>query len=217
VSAVRPEYGPTLPTLVRERLGVSSRTATALVVGAVAVVAVIALLVYAIRSEHKVVHHGEPTFNVVTTPNVHAVDARPGELMRLAARRGRLRLTISALPFRLPGGASGWPEGLLPLYAEQHARDLDARLDHFELRDEGKAGRHEVAGYQLGYHSGPAGNEIQWRDMLMLPSEEGARDGVLLRLRTTRRGGAELGPKERALVEEARVTMRSLAFGTEQP
>jgi hypothetical protein len=109
------------------------------------------------------------------------------------------------------------PEGLLPLYAERHARELGARLDGFQLRDEGKAGRHDVAGYQLGYRSGEPGREVTWRDMLMLPSEEGARDGVLLRLRAAKPGRPRLGPKDQALVEQARITMRSLAFGTDQP
>jgi hypothetical protein len=216
-SPVRREFGPTLPGLLRARLGLSQRAAVRLTLAVLAAIAAAAALVLLLTGERKLVHEGDPVFSFTAGSVVRQADARPGELMRLDASHGRLSIVLVASRFHLPDLGHGAPYGDMPVYADTYARELAGQLDHFVLRDEGKAGRHDVTGYQFGYRSGPPGSQVTWRDMLLLPDEPGARDGVLLRLRESATGRRRLGPKEVARVNEGRAAMRSFAFGGERP
>ena len=83
---LRPGFGPTLPALLRERLGVAPRTT---LIVAVAVALVVAGGIFAatrLAAEKQLVHEGDPVFNLLYDDDVvREVDPRRGELVRLAS------------------------------------------------------------------------------------------------------------------------------------
>lgn len=214
---VRPQFGPSLPGLLRERFGLSQRAATRATVAFVAGLVLTGVVVLVLTGERKLVHDGDPAFNLLAASSVRQVDARPGELMRLDASRGRLDIELVARRFHLPDLGHGAPQGDMPVYADAYIRKLESALDGFDLREEGKAGRRDVTGYQVGYRYERGGRRVTGRDMLLLPDEPGARDGVFLRLSESKSGHRALTPKERAVIDESRAAMRSVAFGTARP
>jgi hypothetical protein len=63
---VLPDYGPTLPALLRRRLGLPEPLTIALVVAVVAVVGVAMVVVRpGIEDAEQLVHEGEPVFNLL--------------------------------------------------------------------------------------------------------------------------------------------------------
>ena len=112
---VLPEYGPTAPELVRERLGRRGRIALA--VGAALVVALVAFLVVTGGEDlSELEHESNPQFTMLYPPGT--VDpAKPGagEIVRFRAQRvGRLRLLVAVRRLDLPA-YEGSVAGLLPI------------------------------------------------------------------------------------------------------
>ena len=214
---VQPAYGPTLPTLLRRRFGLSPRAAVLVVVGAIAAAALLGALVAIRDDKTKIVHRGEPfTFNIVITPPLRERPARGDELLRVGARAGGVAVAVTVSPLRIPAYGPGTGSGYLPLYAEGYLERRERELDRFRLLEETKQRRDVLPGHQLLYRSGPADREVIWRDALLIPEEPGTREGVLLRMRQertrdrpTRRG--------RRLVTATRRAFRGFAPGEDRP
>jgi hypothetical protein len=206
---VLPEYGPTAPELLR-RLGPRGRAVLA--GAAVAVVVAIALLALTAGDGlTKLEHRADPQFTMLYAPEeIDRVKPQPGELERLEARRGRLRVDVTVHPLTLPP-YEGSVSGLLPVHADRHAAALARELPGFRYERDGKARVNDAPGYQLRYRAG----RMVGTDLLIVP-EDGDREGVLLRLRQTNPPRA-LGAGQKEVAKAARKAFRSFRFGLERP
>jgi hypothetical protein len=207
---VRPEYGPTAPELVRRRFGRAARKRLA-----VAAVVALALLAAGLAAGSgdgltTLEHRSAPAFTLLHPAGVvRRVTPGPGELVRLRARRGPVRIVVTVRRLTLPD-YRGSVSGLLPVHADRHARALAAELPGFRARADGKARVNDAPGYQLRYRA----EGMQGIDIFVVP-EDGDREGVLLRYRQTDPGALDEADGE--LVKAARKTFRSFRFGLDRP
>lgn len=215
-SPLRPGFGPTLPALLRDRLGLSRRTVlllAAAVAGLAVFAAAVALLT---RSDEQLVHEGEPVFNLVYDGD--ALDERAprtGELARLEGRRGRVAVDVTVRPLRLPAYRGDVAKGLLPTHAQLYMDRLRRRDATFALRDEGRSTVNGSPGYQIAYRTG-AGRRLTFRrEIFVVPDEEAPRRGVQLVFENRRPG--RITPREFAFAEIGRSAFRSFNFGTGRP
>jgi hypothetical protein len=213
---VLPEFRPTLPDLARARFGWRERTTIAGLVAVIALV-VLALLVVRPRVDNvtQFVHHGDPTFNLVYNNNrLREVAPRGDELVRLQGRRGRMTVTIAVEPLRLPPAEGDVAHGLLPEFASGHIEELRAQLDHFELRQEGRARVNGAPGYEVRFSTGPDGHKTFGNDLMILPTEDDAAGALLVTSRRTIDGSLKLGKRETSLYNAAAKAYRSFKYGT---
>src|SRR5215213_1280195 len=124
---VLPEYGPSVPELIRRRFGLRALW----VVGGVAVLIVLAFVSLVALTGGGLTsfeHRSAPAFTLLyPARRVHRVAPRPGELVRLTSRRGKLRIAITARRLTLPP-YRGSVAGLLPIYADRQIGPLAAGL-----------------------------------------------------------------------------------------
>jgi hypothetical protein len=205
---VLPEYGPTLPELVRGR-----RPRILAAVAAVVVIAGLVLLILTGGEDlSELKHESSPQFTMLYPEGtVDPAKPGPGEIARFRAQRRGLRLVVAVRRLDLPA-YEGSVAGLLPILADRQAQELARELPGFRLRTEGKARVNDAPGYQLRYRSRDVTNGI---DILVVP-EDGDREGVLLRFRQSNPPRA-LGAKQKALVKAARKVFRSFRFGLDRP
>jgi hypothetical protein len=211
---VLPEYGPTAPELIRHRFGPRMQR---VVVAAAGIAALALVLLIATHDDglEQLEHRSAPVFTLLyPRGQVHRVAPRPGELVRLRARRGRLQAVITVRPLTLPP-YRGSVSGFLPIYADRHARALAAELPGFRSPTQGKARVNLAPGYQLSYRAGPADRRTYGTDILVVP-EDGRRDGVVLRYRQTNPPRA-LDAVDLDLVKVTRTAFRSFSFGLDRP
>ena len=209
---VRPEYGPSLPQLLRARFGVSPRivTAVAIVLAVAAVVAALAMR----GGDIHLIHRDAPVFNLRYAKVLHRMPPEPGVLLGLEGRRGDLFLqSMTIRPLHLPA-YRGAVSGLLPLYSEHHIRALTKRFDNFEPLEEGKARINEAPGYQVGFQAKLDGRTVFGREVLVVPDQPGARDGVAITVLQTHAAGAHV-VKDVGTVGAIKKPFRSFRFGTE--
>jgi hypothetical protein len=211
-----PDFGPTLPALLRGRFGIRERVSALVAIGILAAIGLTALVhSYATAPTH-LVYRGGPTFNLQYPRHVlRRVTPGPGELVRLEARRKRLLVSITVLPLHLAAYRGNVTAGLLPVYEDSYARSLRRSQPGFLQSDEGSARVNDVPGYQIGFRSGPPGHFTWGRDMLLLPQDVGVRDGVVLRLRQTVVGSVP--KRDQHVLDSAHKAIKSFRFGTEPP
>src|SRR5436190_1815269 len=211
------DFGPTLPQLVRRRFGVREGVVTIVAVTLVALVAVAALVrSYAVAPRHLVYRAG-PTFNLqYPGKTLHRKPPAADELVRLEAHRGKLTASIAVSPLHLPAYAGNVTSGLLPVYEAAYAARLQRTAPGFRLRDEGSARVNDVAGYQLGFGERVPGGITWARDMLLVPDDERAREGVVLKLRQTKVGGP-FTKRDQHLLDRVKKAFKSFRFGTDPP
>ncbi|HEX5618746.1 MAG TPA: hypothetical protein VFX51_10010 [Solirubrobacteraceae bacterium] len=209
---VLPEYGPTLPELVRRRFGWRERTTVAVLVAVAALIVVALLLVRPeVDSQTKYVHHEAPVFNLLYDNGaLREVAPQGDEIVRLEGRRGRLAAAIAVEPLELPGATGDVAHGVLPAYASDHVQELRAALPGFELVQEGRARVNGAPGYEVRFRTGRTfGN-----DLMILPSEEEAGDALLVKARRTVSGRRKLGKREREFDKLVAKAYRSFKYGT---
>lgn len=216
---LRPGFGPTLPDLLGPRwrtLGRGGRafaTAGALLVLALAGVAVSA----ALRGDNEFVRRQAPTFNLRYADGLERVPAGPGEYLRLESRRGELFLASFAVRrLRLPA-YRGDPGAKLPIYAETHIAALEREVEGFQRTcdgcGEGKARINDVPGYTVNFRAKLGERTLYGRDVLLVPEEDGARDGVILSMRATP-AAQVAGPDTVGSGGVLKLPLRSFRFGT---
>ena len=211
--AAPPDFGPTLPVLLRRRFGIRERVTTIVAVVLLVAIAVALLYSYATGPE-KITYRAGPTFNLQYSGDVLSRAApRGNELVRLEAHRGSLAAAITVTPLRLPPYAGNVTSGLLPVYEDSYVRRLRASLAAFQLRDEGSARLTDAQGYQVGFRSGPAGHFTWGRDILLVPRDEDVTEGVVLHLRYTTAGPPS--KRETSALDGVRKAFRSFNFGTD--
>jgi hypothetical protein len=210
-----PDFGPSLPQLVRRRFGVSEAVTTVAAIVGVLLVGGIALLRYSATRPEQITYRAGPTFNIQYSANVlQRVDPPEQELVRLEAHKGRLSASIAVSRLRLPPYAGNVTSGLMPVFADGYAKRLSANAAGFQLRDEGSARVNDAQGYQIGFRSGLPGHFVWGRDILLVPQDENVRDGAVLHLRYTTAG--VLGKGGEHALNDVRKAFKSFNFGTDQ-
>ncbi len=214
---VLPEFGPTLPELVRRRTGVRRRTTIALLAAAVVLVLLAVLVVRPhIDGVTQLVHREQPVFNLLYDDGaLDAVAPPQGELVRLEGRGGRMTAAVSVSPVALPARQGDVAHGLLPAYASGHIESLRARYDDFQLRYEGRARFNGAPGYEVRFRTGPPGRRAFHNDVVLVPAEDDGRGAVLLSLRREMRGRPTFGKTEQEFSDIAAAAFHSFKYGTE--
>ena len=214
--SVRPEFGPTLPSLLAAR-GVSRR---AMVVGLGVLVALaigVVLVARALGHDAQLVVDGPPQFNLVYDSRaLHSVAPQPGELARLVGNRRDVRVTITVRATRVPAyGRGDFVGGELPVIGEQHLARLRAQYGRVDVYDEGKARINRNPGWQIGFSAALPQGKLFGRDAYVFPDEVGRTDGVLLSMRRVilRRQTAA----DDAFFKTVKLAFSSFNFGAAQP
>ena len=211
VSVVKPQYGPTLPQLVRRlpRAGQAAVVALAMLLFAGA----IALTLSSRPDETNVIVRGPATFNLTYGAQLQRVSERGALFALRRERRGLFLDSYVVRPLDLPPyhGAAG---GLLPLYSVAYVQRLRKRYGDFDLVLEGRTRINNGIGYQLVLRGKLGKRTLYVRHLLLVPDDpEGARRGVVIELESTPAAGTpnavglgNAGPLKQA--------MRSFRFGT---
>jgi hypothetical protein len=217
MAALRSGFGPTLPALLRRRLGLPPLVTVlaAVLLAAAAAGGVVIALTRPPWPGEKVIHSGKPVFNLLYPPDsMRVVKPHRGEYMRLEGRSGRLLVEVVARPLRLPAYRGDVTHGLLPVYADRFAEELRSR--GFALREEGRARVNNAVGYEIGVQAVSPGRREYGRDVLLTSDDDDAPGILLLSLRQTKRGGARFTAPQKALAAASRKAYRSFRFGTER-
>ena len=216
MTLVRPEFEPTLPALLRRRLGVRERTTVVVVLALVALLVVAIVLVRPrVDRVSQLVHGDEPAFTLDYRNDLfHTVDPQPGELARLEGRRGRQAVTLTVRPLDLPPYEGDVAHAFLPVYASGHIERLAEEHDRFQLRAEHRARVNDAPGYEIRFRSGPRGSHTYGSDLMLLPAEDEARGALLLSLRREVEGPDKLSESEEKFADSATEAMRSVELGT---
>jgi hypothetical protein len=214
MGGLRAGYGPTLPSILRRRLGVPVwvTVGVAVVLAGVAIALVVVALTRPPSPGEKVVHAGKPVFNLLYPPELlRVVKPHAGEYLRLEGHRGKLSVAVVARPLRLPAYRGDVTHGLLPVYADRFADQLRAR--GYALREEGRARVNNAVGYEIGMQKVSARSRSYGRDVLLTSDDDTAPGTLLLSLRQSKPGGPFTGP-EKGLAGVSRKAYRSFRFGT---
>jgi hypothetical protein len=211
VTVVKPQYGPTMPQLVR-RL---PRPVQAVVILIAALIAagVVALIVATRPDVTNTVVRGPATFNLAYGPQLRR-ESLPGALFALRREQHGLFLDSYVVrPLTLPPyrGAAG---GVLPVYAVHYLARLHRRYGAFEVAADGRTRINNAIGYQLVLRARRDGRTLYVRHLLLVPDDpEGARNGVIVELESTPAAGTPnaIGIGNAGPLKQA---MRSFRFGT---
>jgi hypothetical protein len=215
---VKPEFGPTLPALLAPRLRAMPAPArAALALLAVGVVAVVAwLLLRTPPGEHAVVVTKPIAFNLIYNDPLQRDAPIPPEVLRLATPPGAAdpqRLTVR--PLHLPA-YKGDPSGFLPLYTEQVVADLATRFTGFVRRGDGRTRVLDTPGYAIIFQAREHGRTVYGRDVLLVPDQPGARDGLDVLL-VSARSAAVPNAVTVGASGLLKTPLRSVRFGTARP
>lgn len=212
VSAVRPEFGPTLPEVLGpwlERLSRPWRVVLATVAGAVVLAALWGAFLRP-GDEHHVVIRDPITFNLIHEDGLRRVAAVAPEVLRLQGRGTSFTVSPLALP-----AYRGETTGILPTYVEGLVPDMERRYPGFLRRYEGRANINKQQGYELVFQFRDGRKTRYGRRVLLLPtltSREGV-DILMLADRTPAIPRADAVGRNGLL----KLPLRSFRFGTDRP
>jgi hypothetical protein len=213
VSAVKPEYGPTLVQMLAPRsLAVRAGAAT---LGVLLVAATVALYVSTRPNETFVLERKPVTFNFAYGPQFRRVPVA-GAVVALANERAGLFLDSYVIrPLTLPPyrGAAG---GMLPVYANGYIDGLRRRYPAFEFVGEGRTRINNGIGYEVTFRSTRDGRTVYGRHLLLVEElPDGRRHGVVIELESTPAAGTpnadEIG--NHGALKQA---LRSFRFGEDR-
>jgi hypothetical protein len=213
VSAVKPQYGPTLVQMLAPRSLAVRAGAVAL---AVLLAAVVLVVVLARRSgETFVLEHEPVTFNFAYGPEFRRVPSA-GTVIALQHERAGLFLdsyAIRALTLPPYRGAVG---GMLPVYADGYIERLRHRYPGFEFVGEGRSRINNGIGYEVTFRAKRGGRTLYGRHVLLVEElPDGRRHGVVIELESTPAAGTpnadEIG-NHGAL----KAALRSFRFGEDR-
>jgi hypothetical protein len=185
---LKPQYGPTLGTLLAPRWHAAPRVVRGLVWAAGVGIVVLAVAA-ALALWPATYSHGGATPFHFSYRGLYRTTPEPGQYVRIDRRSGgRLEDSFAVSPLHLPP-YSGGLSGELPVYASGYIGGLSRKFSDFTLRGEGKTRVNTVPAYNIFYTATVEGREMYGRDVLLLPEREGVRDGVALELLTRPSGG----------------------------
>jgi len=180
---LKPQYGPTLGTLLAPRWHAAPRAIRILVraAGVGLVTLAIAATLTLLPATYS---HGGPAPFHFSYRGLYRTTPEAGQYVRIDRRAaGRLEDSFAVSPLHLPP-YSGGLSGELPVYASGYIDRLRAKFSDFVLRGEGKTRVNTVPAYNIFYDAAVEGHEMYGRDVLLLPERQGVRDGVALELLT---------------------------------
>ncbi|MGI9098970.1 MAG: hypothetical protein ACR2H2_10870 [Solirubrobacteraceae bacterium] len=213
MSAVKPQYGPTLVEMLAPR-SLAVRAGAAML-AALLVAAVVVIGLSARPDETFVLEHKPVTFNFVYGPQLERVPLA-GSLVALEHERGGLFLdsyvvrSLALPPYR---GAVG---GMLPVYANGYIDRLRRRYDGFEFVGEGRARINNGIGYEVTFRSKRGRRTIYGRHLLLVEEvPDGQRRGVTVELESTPAAGTP-NADEIGNHGVLKTPLRSLRFGADR-
>jgi hypothetical protein len=211
---VQPEFGPTLPALLRGRIPAPVTIALVIALVALAGLAAVAVRPGADDGD-QLVHEGEPVFNVLYDSGaLQRAPAQPGELLRLEGSRGPQSATVTVQPLALPAFAGDVSHAQLPVYASAHLDSLRQRYDGFQLIEQGRARVNDAPGYEVSFTYGTDGSRTFGSDVLVVPSEDESDGAVIISLR--RQVTGTLGEDDHEFSATARKAFRSFRYGRDR-
>jgi len=186
MSAVRPEFGPTLPELLGPRWRALPRAVRIAPLAAAALLAAVLLWALVVRDDGggRVTVREPVAFTFAYDAPLAQRPLRAGELARVGA--GRQSLAVRKLelpPYR------GDSAGFLPVYAVTLERGMAARHPGYLTRFEGRANVNRSTGYEIGFQYRDGARTMYGRRIVLLPGPT-ARQGLDLTL---------LSPRSRAV------------------
>lgn len=216
MSAVRPEFGPTLPELLGPRIRVLPRAVrVALAAAGVLLLVVLAWALFlrgeGTKAKRAVIVREPVAFNFVYRAPFRKEMPRAGELARVGSKEQSFSVRELSLP-----AYGGDAAGFLPLYAATLEQQMAKDLPGFVWRSDGRANINKQQGFEIvfQFRSGD-GTLMYGRRILLLPD-------------VTARQGADLwaiAPRSPAIVRAddvghnggLKTALRSFRFGTERP
>jgi hypothetical protein len=216
MSAVRPEFGPTLPELLGPRLRALPpvvRFGLAALVGFV-VVAIFYVLV--LRGEgadakRAVVVRSPIAFNFVYRAPFEQLAPRAGEL----ARVGSATQSFAVRELQLPP-YRGDAAGFLPLYAAQQETQMARQFPGFVWRSDGRANINKQQGFEIVFQFRRPGGPLTYGRRVLLVPNVTARQGADI-LITAPRSPAIVRADDVGRNGGLKTALRSFRFGTERP
>jgi hypothetical protein len=216
MSAVRPEFGPTLPELLGPRLRTLPRVLRLglAALGGLIVVAIFYALV--LRGEgadakRAVVVRQPIAFNFVYRAPFRRLAPAGGEL----ARVGSASQSFAVRDLRLPA-YRGDAAGFLPLYAAQQQAAMARAFPGFVWRSDGRANINQQQGFEIVFQFRRPGGALNYgRRVFLLPSVT-AREGVDI-LVTAPFSPAIVRADDVGHNGGLKTALRSFRFGTERP
>jgi hypothetical protein len=181
---LKPQYGPTLGTLLAPRWHAARRLWRALAVGAG--VAIFALVGYvALNLLDASYSHGAPVPFSFKYKGLYKTNPDPGGYVKVTRESGgRPRDSYAVAPLRL-GAYRGNVSGALPVAAAAYVQTLAHRFVGFRFEGEGKTRiSSTLGGYEVLYSASIDGRPMHGRDVMLLPQEPGAREGVVVEMLT---------------------------------
>jgi hypothetical protein len=216
MSAVRPEFGPTLPELLGPRIRVLPR-AVRFALAALAALVVL-LLLYALflrgdgpKAKRAVIVRTPVAFNFVYRAPFRKEAPLAGEL----ARVGSKDQSFSVRELKLPA-YKGDAAGFLPLYAAEQEAQMAKELPGFVWRSDGRTNINKQQGFEIVFQFRRSDGTLTYgRRTFLLPN-------------VTSRQGADIwavAPRSPAIVRAddvghnggLKTALRSFRFGTERP
>lgn len=216
MSAVRPEFGPTLPELLGPRIRVLPRAVrlALAVIGAL----IVLLLLWALflrgegaKAKRAVIVREPVAFNFVYRAPFRKEAPLAGELARVGSKEQSFSVRELSLP-----AYRGDAAGFLPLYAATLEASMAKDLPGFAWRSDGRANINKQQGFEIVFQFRRSDGTLMYgRRILLLPN-------------VTARQGADIwavAPRSPAIVRAddvghnggLKTALRSFRFGTERP
>jgi hypothetical protein len=215
MSAVRPEFGPTLPELLAPRLRRLPRMAR-LALAALLLLLVLGLATVLLRGRSSSGLRGivvrEPiAVNFVYRAPFHKRAPGPGELAKVSAANGQSFAVreLRVAPYK------GDAAGMLPVLASQLETKMERELPGFQWRSDGRTNVNRNQGYEILFQYRPNGKLTYGRRILLLPTVT-ATQGVDLLL-TSPRMNSVIRYDAIGRNGGLKTLLRSFRFGTQRP
>jgi hypothetical protein len=216
MSAVRPEFGPTLPALLGPRFRALPQVLRLGLAGLggfilIAIFYGLVLLGDGANAKRTVVVREPIAFNFVYRAPFHRLAPVSGELARVGSRSQ----TFAVRDLKLPA-YRGDAAGFLPLYAAQQEAQMARAFPGFVWRADGRANINQQQGFEIVFQFRRPGGPLTYgRRVLLVPSVT-ARDGVDI-LVTAPRSSAIVRADDIGHNGGLKTALRSFRFGTERP
>lgn len=212
---VRPEFGPTLPALLRGRGRLVGLIAIAAMIAMVALLAVGRAA--GSQTAPQTLAHSQPDFTLLYQKGpLRRIAPHGEEHVRLVGRGAGTSVTVTVAP--LPRTRAGGEPTLsdLPIETDRLIDSLRRRHDDLSVLAEGRARVNGAPGYQVRHRRGPEAAPQSGHDVLLVPEPPTPGSGLLVSLRQ-RDARGEPSAADRRVAKAAKRAFRSFRFGTERP
>lgn len=213
VSAVKPEYGPTLVQMLAPRSLAVRLGAAAFAVALLAAVIAIAI---STRPDETLVLEREPvTFNFVHGQQFERT-TQEGAVVALRNERSGLFLdSFVVQPLALPR-YNGVVSGTLPVYADAYIKGLRIRYPGFRFVAEGRTRINNGIGYQVTFRAKDGARTLYGRHLLLVEEKpDGRLEGVVIELLSTSAAGTP-NAEEIGNHGALKTPLRSFRFGEDR-